>query len=58
MLLNGRTEVGTIVAFISGLTRMNAPWNDLVDFFRNLMNAGVKYQLIASVLKEDPLARP
>jgi len=53
MLLNGRTEVGTIVAFISGLTRMNAPWNDLVDFFRNLMNAGVKYQLIASVLKED-----
>jgi ABC-type multidrug transport system fused ATPase/permease subunit len=54
LLLNGRTDVGTIVAFISGLTRMNDPWNDLVDFFRNLMNAGVKYQLIASVLDKPP----
>lgn len=53
LLLNGRTEVGTIVAFISGLTRMNDPWNDLVDFFRNLMNAGVKYRLIARVLEKD-----
>jgi ABC-type bacteriocin/lantibiotic exporter with double-glycine peptidase domain len=56
LLLNGQTEVGTIVAFISGLTRMNDPWNDLVDFFRNLMNAGVKYRLIARVLEKDPSA--
>jgi hypothetical protein len=28
-----------IIAFISGLTRMNDFWNDVVDFFRNLMNA-------------------
>ena len=49
-LLNGQTDVGTIVAFISGLARTNDPWNDLVDFFRNLANAGVKYALIAQVL--------
>ena len=54
LLLNGDTDAGTIVAFISGLTRMNDPWNDLVDFFRNLMNAGVKFRLIAGVLKQDP----
>ena len=54
LLLNGVTDAGTIVAFISGLTRMNDPWNDLVDFFRNLMNAGVKFRLIAGVLKQDP----
>jgi hypothetical protein len=30
---------------------MNDPWNDVVDFFRNLMDAGVKYRLIAAVLK-------
>jgi ABC-type bacteriocin/lantibiotic exporter with double-glycine peptidase domain len=54
LLLRGETEVGTIVAFISGLTRMNDPWNDLVDFFRNLMNAGVKYRLIAGVLQKGP----
>ena len=51
-LMRGETEVGTVVAFISGLARMNDPWNDLVDFFRNLANAGVKYALIAQVLEK------
>ena len=50
LLLQGRTEVGTIVAFISGLNRMNDPWGDLVDFFRDLTNAGVKFRLIMSTL--------
>jgi len=31
--LNGRTEVGTIVAFILGLNRMNTPWRDLMTWF-------------------------
>jgi ABC-type multidrug transport system fused ATPase/permease subunit len=35
LLLQGRTEVGTIVAFISGLSRMNGPWGDLVNYFRD-----------------------
>ena len=52
LLLRGETEVGTVVAFISGLTRTSDPWNDLVDYFRNLTNAGVKYQLIEQVLRE------
>ncbi len=51
-LLRGETDVGTVVAFISGLGRINDPWNDLVDFFRNLANAGVKYALIAPVLEK------
>jgi ABC-type bacteriocin/lantibiotic exporter with double-glycine peptidase domain len=51
-LMQGRTEVGTVVAFISGLARTNDPWNDLVDFVRNLANAGVKYALIAQVLEK------
>jgi ABC-type multidrug transport system fused ATPase/permease subunit len=50
LLLQGETEVGTVVAFISGLTRTSDPWNDLVDYFRNLTNAGVKYQLIEQVV--------
>jgi ABC-type bacteriocin/lantibiotic exporter with double-glycine peptidase domain len=49
-VMQGKTEVGTVVAFISGLARTNDPWNDLVDFFRNLTNAGVKYELIAQVV--------
>jgi ABC-type bacteriocin/lantibiotic exporter with double-glycine peptidase domain len=50
-LLRGEIEVGTVVAFISGLTRTNDPWNDLVDFFRELTNAGVKYRLITQVTR-------
>ena len=60
-VMQGRTEVGTVVAFISGLTKVNDPWNDLVTFFRDMTNARVKYQLIAKVLDDgDPgeLAEP
>jgi hypothetical protein len=27
----GRIEVGTVLAFASGLTRINDPWGDLVN---------------------------
>jgi ABC-type multidrug transport system fused ATPase/permease subunit len=50
LLLQGRTEIGTIVAFISGINRMNDPWGDLVNFFRDLTNAGVKYRLIVDTI--------
>lgn len=50
LVLQGKTEVGTIVAFISGLSRVNDPWGDLVDFFRDLTNASVKFKLIMSTL--------
>ena len=46
LLLHGRTDVGTIVAFISGLALMNDPWRDLVNYFRDLTNAGLKYRMI------------
>jgi ABC-type multidrug transport system fused ATPase/permease subunit len=54
LVLQGKTEVGTIVAFISGLSRMNDPWGDLVDFFRNLTNTGLKYRMIAAALDKQP----
>jgi ABC-type multidrug transport system fused ATPase/permease subunit len=50
LLLHGRTEMGTIVAFISGINRMNDPWGDLVNFFRDLTNAGVKFRLIVETI--------
>lgn len=56
LVLHGKTEVGTIVAFISGLSRMNDPWGDLVDFFRNLTNTGLKYRMISAEL--DKQAKP
>ncbi len=52
LVLQGKTEVGTIVAFISGLARMNDPWRDLVNYFREATNAGLKYRMIASELDQ------
>ena len=53
LLIQGRTEVGTLVAFISGLNRMNDPWGDLVNYFRDLTNAAVKFRMIERVLDTD-----
>ena len=52
LVLQGKTEVGTIVAFISGLARMNEPWGELVNYFRDVTNVGLKYRMIAAQL--DP----
>ncbi|WP_342235287.1 ABC transporter ATP-binding protein [Inquilinus sp. OTU3971] len=49
-VVRGQTEVGTVVAFISGLNRINDPWGDLVNYFRDMTNARVKYRLIAAAL--------
>jgi ABC-type multidrug transport system fused ATPase/permease subunit len=50
LVIEGRTEVGTVVAFISGLDRVNDPWGDLVNYFREMSSARVKYRLVAKAL--------
>ncbi len=45
-VVTGRTELGTVVAFISGLAKVNDPWGDMVDWFRNMTVTIVKYNLI------------
>ena len=47
-VLRGQTQIGTIVAFVSGLRNINDPWGDLVGWFQNLMVTLTKYDLIAS----------
>ena len=32
-MLEGRSDVGTVVASLTGLTRIEGPWRDLVSFF-------------------------
>jgi ABC-type multidrug transport system fused ATPase/permease subunit len=54
----GRTEVGTVVAFLSGLNRLNDPWGDLVNYFREMTNARVKFRLIDSVLRRQSAEPP
>ncbi len=58
LVIEGRTQVGTLVAFISGLDKINDPWGDIVNYFRDATSARVKYALVAKVLDEAPRAEP
>lgn len=44
--VTGRIEVGTVVAFLSGLAKVNDPWGDIVNWFREMAVCRVKYRLI------------
>ncbi|MBI3710337.1 MAG: hypothetical protein HY246_22050 [Proteobacteria bacterium] len=49
--MTGRVEVGTVVAFISGLAKVNDPWGDLVNWFLEMTVSGVKYRLLADAVE-------
>jgi ABC-type bacteriocin/lantibiotic exporter with double-glycine peptidase domain len=51
LVLHGRLEVGTVVAFISGLAKLNDPWGDLVNWFRDMTVNRVKYRLVCDALE-------
>ena len=46
-VITGRTEIGTVVAFVSGLGQINDPWGDLVNWYRDLKVTETKYDLIS-----------
>ncbi len=46
----GRIEVGTVVAIVVGLGRLNDPWSDLVSWGREFSVVSVKYRLFADAL--------
>ena len=50
LVLHHRLEIGGVVAFISGIGRLNDPWGDLVNYFREASLTHVKYGMIAAVL--------
>lgn len=47
LVVQGRIEVGTVVAFVSGLDKVNDPWGDLVNWFREMTLAQTRYRLLA-----------
>jgi ABC-type multidrug transport system fused ATPase/permease subunit len=50
MVLNGKTEIGIVVAFISGLDRVIDPWRELIAFVRSTSAAKVQFDLIQGTL--------
>ena len=47
-----RLEIGGVVAFISGIGRLNDPWGDLVNYFRDVNVAQIKYRLLADAVNQ------
>jgi hypothetical protein len=51
-----KLEVGTVVAIVSGLGKLNDPWGDLVNWGREFSVDSVKYRLFAHALGRQALA--
>ena len=45
-VLRGATDVGTVVAILTGLSRIEGPWRDLVAFYRMASTVRVKYAML------------
>jgi ABC-type multidrug transport system fused ATPase/permease subunit len=55
-VVEGRIDVGTVVAVVSGLGKLNDPWGDLVNWGRELSVDSVKYRLFADAVAGKGLA--
>ena len=49
-VVQGDVDVGTVVAFVSGLAKVNDPWGDLVDWFREMSLVLTRYRLFAEAM--------
>jgi ABC-type bacteriocin/lantibiotic exporter with double-glycine peptidase domain len=48
LVINGRTDIGIVVAAMSGLARVAEPWRELLEFYRDLSSVRIKYELLRS----------
>ena len=55
-VLDDRIQLGTVVAVVSGLGKLNDPWRDLVNWGREMSVDAVKYRLFADALRHRGLA--
>ncbi len=46
----GKVQIGTVVAFISGLNTVKDPWDDLATWFQTMMVTRARYRLLADTL--------
>jgi ABC-type bacteriocin/lantibiotic exporter with double-glycine peptidase domain len=54
LVLHGRSDIGTVVASMTGLARIEGPWRELVSFFRSASTVRVKYAMLVRALGPRP----
>ena len=52
MVHTDQLQVDGVIAFISAVGRLNDPWGDLVNYFRDLSLTQVKFGLVAERINE------
>jgi ABC-type multidrug transport system fused ATPase/permease subunit len=52
LVLHGRSDVGTVMASLTGVTRIENPWRELVAFFRNASTVRVKYAMLVRAITD------
>lgn len=51
LYLRGHTDIGSVVAALSALTRINEPWRAIIAFYRELSAVRVKFDLLVNAGK-------
>ena len=46
MVINGQTDIGVVVAFLSGLSKLRSPWRTLVVYFRLVSDTQLRFELL------------
>lgn len=50
LVLDGRSDIGIVVAAMAGLSRIAQPWRELIAFYRELSAVRVKFHLLLPAL--------
>lgn len=58
LVIQDKTQVGTLVVFISGLNKIADPWDQLINFYRSVSNTAVAYDMIGRKLAGEHLGPP
>ncbi|HLX27690.1 MAG TPA: ABC transporter transmembrane domain-containing protein [Casimicrobiaceae bacterium] len=56
-IIEGRTDIGTVVAFVSGLASVRDPWSDLVNWYQEMMLASAKYRTFVAAMRQFAIVR-
>ncbi len=46
MAVQGQTEIGVVVAFLSGLGQLRSPWRTLISYFRVSSDAQMRFGIL------------
>ena len=51
-VINGQSDIGTVVAFVSGLGNIRDPWTDLVNWYQDMTLTSAKYRTFVGAMQQ------